>query len=203
MQLQEAIADPEARHAKHPKDNIPACMHRTGISRSCRQTKDLNPNIVYIHYAINPFAYMHACMQHAKKPEAAAGIHRCVAKGGNVNERGDPAITKSTVSELRASKPCNDDETGSLVGPAAPLLLRWSLNTAASEWSVITFTVPERKKKRFIPTAKHSHYYDISNCLCTSIYMGAAGGGAVEKSSAIYTDCGHKSKQKQMIRRDS
>ncbi len=161
MQVQEAIADPEARHAKHPKDNIPACMHRTGISRSCKQTKDLNPNIVYIHYAINRFAYMHACMQHAKKPEAAAGIHRCVAKGGNVNERGDPAITKSTVSELRASKPCNDDETGSLVGPAAPLLLRCSLNTAASEWSVITFTAPERKKEKRNLKAKHSHYYVI------------------------------------------
>jgi hypothetical protein len=102
-------------------------------------------------------------MKHAKKPEAATGIHRCVAKGGNGNERGDPAITKSTVSELRASKPCNDDETGSLVGPAAPLLLRWSLNTAASEWSVIMFTAPERKKrkKRFIATAKHSHYYVV------------------------------------------
>jgi hypothetical protein len=126
-----------------------------------QQTKDLNPNIVYIHYAINPFAYMHACMQHAKKPEAAAGIHRCVAKGGIGNERGDPAITKSTVSELRASKPCNDDETGSLVGPAAPLLLRWSLNTATSELSVITFTAPERKKEKKDLTAKYSHYYVI------------------------------------------
>jgi len=161
MQVQEAIPDPEAGHAKHPKDNIPACMHRTGISRSCKQTNDLNPNIVYIHYAINRFAYMHACMQHAKKPEAAVGIHRCVAKGGNVNERGDPAITKSTVSELRASKPCNDDETGSLVGPAAPLLLRCSLNTAASEWSVITFTAPDRTKEKRNLKAKHSHYYVI------------------------------------------